>query len=89
MQEYNDGTFGEIMKPEDLRPLLDNPEEMAKTKAIHFGTVDELETMKKKVEQLNEAKSDSVKDYLFRIEKKLNRILIKLEIADKNEILIV
>uniref|UniRef100_A0A6M3Y267 Uncharacterized protein n=1 Tax=viral metagenome TaxID=1070528 RepID=A0A6M3Y267_9ZZZZ len=90
MQEYNDGSFGNILEGKDLlKQVLDNPEEMVKTKKIHFGTFEELQAMKDKVNQLEEAKSDSVKDYLFRIEKKLNRIILKLGIAEKDEFLIV
>jgi hypothetical protein len=89
MQEYNDGSFGKIFDSKDLKQVLDNPEEMAKTKSIHFGTVEQLQEMKDRVKHLEEAKSDSVKDYLFRIEKKLNRILIKLDIADKGEFLVI
>lgn len=90
MQEYHNGSFGEIKNNVDLlKELVDNPNELVKTKTIHFGTVDELEALRNKVKTLEDAKSDSVKNYLFRIEKKLNRILIKLDIADKNEFLIV
>jgi len=47
-----------------------------------------LQAMKDRVEKISEAKSDSVKDYLFRIEKKLNRIILKLNIQEPNEFLI-
>jgi len=89
MQEYNDGTFSKILVQESLIDALSDPKEMAKTKAIHFGTYEELQAMKDKVERLSEAKSDSVKDYLFRIEKKLNRIILKLNIQEPNEFLII
>jgi len=89
MQEYRDGSFGDIMEADKFKELLGNPEELKKTKAIHFGTVSELEALRNKVKVLEDAKCDSVKNYLFRIEKKLNRIMIKLDIADKGEFLIV
>ena len=89
MQEYNDGSFGNILEADKLREVWNNPEELKKTKAIHFGTTEELIAMKNKVRQLEETKSTSVKDYLFRIEKKLNRIILKLGIADKDEFLII
>jgi len=49
MQERNDGTFGEITHGNDLlEQFIDNPFELARTRAIHFGTVEELEAVKEK-----------------------------------------
>ena len=49
MQEYHDGTFGEISKDEDLlRKVLDDADERARTKAIHFGTEEQLEELRRR-----------------------------------------
>ena len=49
MQEFHDGTFGEIKEDESLlKDLLNNAEERAKTKAIHFGTREQLEELRRR-----------------------------------------
>lgn len=49
MQEYKDGTFGDVQKgTELLKKLCDDIDELEKTEAVHFGTEDEL--AKKKAE---------------------------------------
>ena len=47
MQENRDGSFG---PNENVSKLLDHlrQEDLSKVKAIHFGTIDELEEIKKK-----------------------------------------
>lgn len=49
MQEFSDGSFGEIMPADDLvqEMFQRTAEEFANTKAIHFGTEEELEEVKK------------------------------------------
>ena len=46
MQEYKDGTFGDVKTLEELKELLSDPQEIEKTSAIHFGTEDELQQKK-------------------------------------------
>ena len=75
MQEYNDGSFGNIMEADKLKEVLSNPMELAKTKKIHFGTYEELQAMKQKVEELEDKRSSSVKDCLLRVEDKLDMII--------------
>lgn len=53
MQEFRDGSFGPIRPAEELLEFLTNAQEIERTKALHFGTQQELEEIKnqKSVEQ--------------------------------------
>jgi len=47
MQEYRDGTFGEVENASDIfKKLEESTEEMNNTKCIHFGTEEELNRQK-------------------------------------------
>ena len=90
MQEYNDGSFGDIKdSAELLKELADDLPELEKTKAIHFGTEEDLRDMKTKgtkgafgnSERRSEDNS-SVKDYLRRVDEKLDKIIKHFKIYD-------
>ena len=85
MQEYNDGSFGRIKKGSDLlKELADNPDEMARTKAVHFGTEEELEAKK-----LSSGQAKRIMDKLEQLERKINRVIVALKIDIPGEILVV
>lgn len=48
MQEYRDGSFGEIQPARELAEALARmgDDELARTRRIHFGTVEQLEKVK-------------------------------------------
>lgn len=81
MQEYNDGSFGQIMAADELDKVLNDANELARTKAIHFGTEEELQTIKNKTKgafgnpERRSEDNSSVKDYLKRVDKKLDMII--------------
>ena len=75
MQEYNDGSFGDIKPFQAVKELLNDESEMKKTKAIHFGTEEQLERLKQKHQELLDAKDLSVNGHLIKIEDKLNMII--------------
>lgn len=75
MQEYNDGTFGEIQEGSDLlKKLADDPIEMARTKAIHFGTPGELEEQK-----ITGTNAKQIKRKLDQLELKLDMVMDELK----------
>lgn len=83
-QEYRDGTFGEIKEGGDLlKDLANNPDEMARTKSVHFGTREELE------EKITSGNAKRIVAKLDQLERKLNRLLIKSGADDPGEILVV
>lgn len=58
MQEYQDGTYGEIQESRRLfEKLLGDPAELEKTRAVHFGTEEQLEEMRRK----QQSKRDNAK----------------------------
>lgn len=87
MQEFNDGTFGEIKEAEKFKEIFENPEELAKTKAIHFGTEKELKEIRCKKggafgqSNINEKDNKSVKEYLRDVEEKLDMIIKHFKIV--------
>lgn len=48
MQETKDGKFGETKPYSEFMKLFEDEAEMANTKAIHFGTPEELEEIRKR-----------------------------------------
>ncbi len=58
MQQRIDGSFSETKTYSELMKLMQNPEEVKNTRAIHFGTHDELDeirnekSLKNKVDDL-------------------------------------
>lgn len=85
MQEYNDGTYGEVKEGSELlKKLADDPVEMARTKAIHFGTPAQLEE-----ERITGTNAKQIKRKLDQLERKLNLILIHLGVNTGSEILVV
>jgi len=90
MQEYNDGSFGDIKNAEDFSKLFDeeNAGDLAKTKAIHFGTEEELGNIKNKTKGAfgnSERRSEdnsSVKEYLRNVDRKLDKIIKHFKIYD-------
>lgn len=48
MQEFKDGTFGSIAPEKELLEMLSKSEISPELKAIHFGTPDELATIRAK-----------------------------------------
>ena len=48
MQETRDGEFGPTKPYSEFMKLFKNEDEMANTKAIHFGTPEELDEVRKK-----------------------------------------
>lgn len=81
MQEYHDGSFGDIKDgAELLKELSENSLELDKTKAVHFGTEEDLRAMKVKAHgafggQAEYQDGTSVKDYLRRVDDKLDMII--------------
>lgn len=92
MQEYNDGSFGPIRNDSELlKELADNPEEMGKTRAVHFGSGAELLKMKqeRESEKLSPGNAKRIMSKLEQLERKINRIMIATGCADPGEILVV
>lgn len=85
MQEYKDGSFGQIQELEKLIKNL-GPEEFHKTKCIHFGTKEELETVKNN--KLKDVSFQDINNNIDNLEKKINKILLHLGL-EKDKILIV
>lgn len=78
MQEYQDGSFGEIQERESLiEKLASSKQELDKTKAIHFGTKEELEEIREKDD--TKFKMD-VSERLSRLEQKMNQVLLHFNI---------
>ncbi len=75
MQEYKDGTFGEVAPAQEIvKKLLEKEAELDKTAAVHFGSPEYLEALKQEKAEV----SGVVKYYgetLLRIEEKLDRII--------------
>lgn len=85
MQEYRDGSFGEVKEGSELlKALADDAKELARTKSIHFGTREELEDQK-----VTGTNAKQIKRKLDQLERKLNMILVHLGIDTGDEILIV
>lgn len=85
MQEYKNGTFGEIEEGSELlKKLADDPEEMSRTKAVHFGTREQLEGQK-----MSGTNAKQIKSKLDQLERKLNLILIHIGIDTGSDILVV
>lgn len=85
MQEYNDGSFGKIQKGSELlKKLADDQEELSKTKAVHFGSEQELNELK-----LKSGNAKRLMKKMEQLERKINRILIHLGADLKDEILVV
>ena len=71
MQEYRDGSYGKVKEGSELlKELANDPEEMAKTKAVHFGTREELEA-----EKVTGTNAKQIKRKLDQIERKLDAII--------------
>lgn len=91
MQEYRDGSFGEIQEPSKLSELFNNEQELAKTKAIHFGTQEEL--LRKKLDfeerKFSSSQTDRLVKKMEQLERKLNRIIFALNINKPGEVLVV
>lgn len=80
MQEYNDGSYGRIREGSELlKELADNPEELNNTRAVHFGSKEEL--LLKQMEQLRKQ--------MEQLERKINKLMIYTGCADPNEILVI
>lgn len=85
MQEYKDGTFGEIKEGSKLlRELADSPEELEKTAAVHFGTRAQLEEQK-----MTSGNAKRIMNKLEQLERKINRVIAHLGIETPGEILVV
>ncbi len=85
MQEYRDGSFGEIREGSELlKKLADNPDEMVRTKAVHFGTKDELQRMK-----FSNAQMDRLMRKMEQLDRKLSQIIVALHIPTPGEIQVV
>lgn len=83
MQEYRDGTFGEIEPASQLlEKLKDRQDELEKTAKIHVGTQDELE-------QLKSGNAKRIMNKLEQLERKINRVIAHLGIETPGEILVV
>jgi len=90
MEEYRDGTFGEVELSQDIfKKLREEPNE--NLKAIHFGSVEELEKIK--VEKHKENKfmreMEIVQKKLHSLELRVNKISINFGLDNKHEILVV
>ena len=78
MQEYKDGTCGEMRPLKELFSKLENnPVELAKTSAVHFGTKEELESKKEVV-----AIVKWYGDTLLEVQNKLDKIIKHFNIYD-------
>lgn len=85
MQEYRDGSYGEVQEDNKLleKVLLDQ-EERQRTRSIHFGSPEELEQIK-----LHGGNAKRIMAKLEQLERKLNRVIVALKIDIPGEILIV
>ena len=70
MQEYRDGSYGDVLPKEEIfKKLLEDANECKKTVAVHLGTKEALE---------NKKVLDGIRFYgetFLRIEEKLDRII--------------
>lgn len=70
MQEYKDGSYGEILPKEDIfKKLMEDASEAERTVAVHLGTKEALE---------NKKVLDGIMFYgetFLRVEEKLDRII--------------
>lgn len=73
MQEYKDGTFGEIKDASNFQKLFEDTAELEKTKAIHLGTHGEL----KSIRESGGFKNQTLKR-LDRLELMMNEICVEL-----------
>ncbi len=81
MQEYKNGGYGEIMEREALlKKILNDEEELEKTKVIHFGTPSALEAIKnsrisEKIQFVEaEKQHDSLLDRIEALEKEVTEL---------------
>jgi hypothetical protein len=60
MQEFRDGSTGPIRPASELMKLLQDEAELERTASIHFGSVEELESLKMKLrnKRLGAARQD-------------------------------
>ncbi len=78
MQEYRDGTFGEVKPMKDLfKDLLDSEEELTKTSAIHIGSEEELK-QKRELAEIVRFYGSAIKD----VQDKLDKIIKHFKIYD-------
>jgi len=91
MQEYRDGSYGEIKESSKLKDLFNDEQELSRTKAIHFGTEEEL--LKKKLDleerKFSNSQTDRIMKKIEQLERKLNRIIFALNAHKPGEILVV
>jgi SAM-dependent MidA family methyltransferase len=85
MIENKNGSFGPVEMADDiLKRFADRIPETVK--AVHFGTKEELETLK---ENQRQAVLAHYQARIEELEKSVNKIMIHLGIDDRSEILIV
>lgn len=92
MQEFHDGSFGEP-KPIDevFGNLLKDENELAKTKALHIGKINDLIEMKRK-EAVIPPKTVGpavTREEFDQLRKDVNAIMIQLGLADRDRVLVV
>ena len=86
MQQRTDDTFGEIIPKEKLlEKFIDDKKFQVETKALFFGSKDELEKIKDEVNLKKSLEKLALRQ--DKNEAEINNILIKLGIDDKNKIL--
>lgn len=89
MPEYRDGSFGPI-KPitEAVQDLLE-PANLVKTKVLHVGAFEELVQRAQMLKPSDEAEplAKILQLEVGRLRRQMNRVLIKLGLDDKTEVL--
>jgi hypothetical protein len=89
MQQDNHGNFKQIMDTKDLeKKLYEQAGELENTEAIHTGTPEFLKKVKNE-KRVFKAPFEPNDVKLDRIERKLNRLLLHLDLVAPDEILIV
>lgn len=91
MIENRDGSFGEIGPAgEILKSLVDSIPETVKS--VHFGTVEELQARAKRLgdeQDKPDRDNPSLQQQINELTKNVNRIMIRLGLDDKSEILVI
>jgi len=92
MQEYHNGSFGPI-KPveESLKDLQENSAELAETKALHIGTVEDLANRARNKDIENPVQEQplavTLQGEISRLRMDVHKIMIHLGIDDKGSVL--
>ena len=88
MQQYTDGSFSEIQQsPIIFDKLMQDPKEMERTRAIFFGTPDELKAIKRAGGFPHDVVALATK--VDGLEKRVNQVEADTGTGDRNRLLVV